>query len=265
MLKQINLEGLNGSYRMEGKGRPLVLIHGFCADGTMFDGITKRLAEKFTIIRPDLPGHGNALSNKLIYSMDWMASYIDDILQQEGIEKAVVMGHSMGGYIALAWAEKYPERCEGLGLINSHVFADSEEKKANRRKSIDFIRRNGSALFIKELFLNLFDETFKMAQMDKVEDFIRKGQQMQAESVIAAMEGMMERAEKGSMLEGSGKKLLLICGKRDNTIPMQQSIEQLRFMKAAMLELQDATGHMSVIEREAESAKAIIDYMHWIN
>jgi pimeloyl-ACP methyl ester carboxylesterase len=231
----------------------------------MFDGISKHLCEKYRIIRPDLPGHGNAFSAKPIYTMDWMADYIAAILKQEGMEQAVVMGHSMGGYIALQWAEKYPESCMGLGLINSHVFADSEEKKANRRKSIDFIKRNGASLFIKELFLNLFDESFKADRMSMVEKFIQKGQQMQAESVIAAMEGMILREAKGPMLEALGKRILLICGKNDNTIPMKQSIEQLQFMSAAMLELQGETGHMSVIEREEASLAAIDAYMEWIN
>jgi hypothetical protein len=115
------------------------------------------------------------------------------------------------------------------------------------------------------LFLNLFDESFKADRMIMVEKFIQKGQQMQAESVIAAMEGMILREAKGPMLAALRKKILLICGKNDNTIPMKQSIEQLQFMSAAMLELQGETGHMSVIEREEASLAAIDAYMEWIN
>ena len=133
---------------MVGKGKPVVLIHGFGEDGNIWDKQVAFLKDHFRLIIPDLPGSGrSALIPDM--SIEGMAEAMHSMLMNEGISACVVLGHSMGGYLTLAMAEKYPDLFRSFGLIHSSAFADSEEKKAARSKSIEFIKNNGANEFLR--------------------------------------------------------------------------------------------------------------------
>src|ERR1044072_7106334 len=137
-------------YRIVGKGEPVILVHGFAEDGSIWDGLADELGKEYAVIIPDLAGSGRSTGSMEQVSMDSMAEQINMILEKEKIASCIMIGHSMGGYITLAFAEKFPEKLKGLGLFHSTAFADSDEKKAARNKNVEFIKKNGSAKFIEQ-------------------------------------------------------------------------------------------------------------------
>ena len=133
MNKTISFQGKEIFYRVIGNGRPAVLVHGFGEDGEIWDKQVKFLQEKCKLIIPDLPGSGRSeLTDEM--SMERMAEVILAIMQEEKCVACPVIGHSMGGYIILALAEKYPEVLTAFGLFHSSAFADSDEKKGHPPK-----------------------------------------------------------------------------------------------------------------------------------
>lgn len=261
MDKQISFRDITGRYRIEGKGDTLVLLHGFCEDLHMWDGIIDKLSAACCVIRPDLPGFGDSEQGAGSWSMEDNAEYVSAILHQEKQNAVVMMGHSMGGYISAHYLEKYPEMVKGLGFINSHVFADSPDKVENRKKSIDFINRNGASLFVRELFNNLFDESFYEQHPQVPEALIQKALSIKNEVVSGALQAMMERRDMRTVLKGLSFPVLFVIGKNDKTIPFNQSIEQTQFPPVADICLMNNAGHMSVFEMPDQTASAILNYM----
>ena len=139
-------------YKITGKGKVIVLLHGYIEEGSMWNEIAKSLSKKYTVIVPDLEGFGNTPFTGKPLSMEKYAKDVFEMLNKEKVQQCIMLGHSMGGYVTLHFAEKYPELLSGFGLVNSHCFADTPEKKANRKKGNEFIATHGSHVFVKELY-----------------------------------------------------------------------------------------------------------------
>ncbi|MDB5283261.1 MAG: alpha/beta hydrolase fold protein, partial [Bacteroidota bacterium] len=163
MNKTLEFKGTKYTYNVEGTGPALMLVHGFIEEGSMWSEVVKALKKKYRIIIPDLPGFGASpmVPKQVTLSMELYAEYLFEILKQEKIKKLILLGHSMGGYVTLNFAEKYGPMLRGFGLLNSHCFEDTPEKKANRKKGIEFIKNNGTKVFITELYNNIFHPLFK--------------------------------------------------------------------------------------------------------
>ena len=151
------------SYRKSGEGPAIVLIHGFPENGELWRNVWQ-LFDGYTLLIPDLAGSGNSeFNNADSLTMEYLADSIVAILQKENLQKAVIVGHSMGGYVGLAFAKKYPHMVAGLCLVHSVATADDEEKKENRRKAISVVEKGGRETFIKQMVPNLFAESFTNA------------------------------------------------------------------------------------------------------
>src|SRR4030095_9160758 len=155
MQKEFQFQNKKISYWVEGSGKPLMLVHGFAEDHRVWIYQEEFLEKKFQLIIPDLPGSGkSALLNET--SMESMAEVLKAILDRESISICSIIGHSMGGYVTLAFAEKYPGLLNSFCLFHSTAYPDNEEKKEARRKSIAFIKKNGVEEFLKTTTPNLF-------------------------------------------------------------------------------------------------------------
>src|SRR5262249_51418582 len=152
----------------------IVLLHGFIEEGVIWSGAAKSLSKNYKVIVPDLEGFGNSPLKIELLSMEYYAGEVFDMLKKEGVKKCVLIGHSMGGYIALDFAEKFPQMLSGLGLVNSHCYEDTTAKKENRKKAIEFIRKHGSKPFVKELYYNLFHESFRGKNKKFIDSLIHK-------------------------------------------------------------------------------------------
>jgi pimeloyl-ACP methyl ester carboxylesterase len=257
-------------YRVEGNGPPVLLVHGFGEDGNVWQIQVDYLKDKFRLIIPDLPGSGRS---EMIddMTMEGLAEVVKTIIIDEcrqvspsggDLEGACpIIGHSMGGYIALAFAEKYPESLTGLGLVHSSAFADSEEKKATRRKGIDFIKQNGAFEFLKTAIPNLFSPRSKDEMPEKIAEFIQEQHNFLPEALVSYYEAMMQRPDRTSVLKNSSVPVLFIMGKYDNAIPIEDGMKQCHLPEKSYIHVLRASGHMGMMEEPETSNKALEEFL----
>jgi pimeloyl-ACP methyl ester carboxylesterase len=206
--------------------------------------------DKFRLIIPDLPGSGKSGPVKDM-SMEGMAEVIQEIVKKEVLgkaEKLVIIGHSMGGYITLAYAEKYADQLQGFGLFHSTAFPDNEEKKAARRKGIGFIRENGAFEFLRTTSPNLFSPNFRAENQAIVESFIKSLNNFSAESLVYYYEAMIKRPDRTNLLKNTKIPVLFIMGEHDTAIPLQDTLKLCSLPEKAYIHIFRKSGHMGMME-----------------
>jgi pimeloyl-ACP methyl ester carboxylesterase len=259
MQKRINSNNFKITYSIEGKGPALLLLHGFCEDGSMWDSFKMPFLDNYTVICPDLPGFGNSEAIDEV-SMEIMASCINEIVEKEGIEKCIFVGHSMGGYVAMAFAELFPEKLAGLCLFHSHPFADTGDKKENRRKTIEFMKRWGSEPFVSELIPKLFLRDFALRNPDLVSSMISKAEKFPQKGIIAATKAMIERKDRSNLIKSLECPILFIIGEFDEAIPADFSKAQ-QSLRSDTLAYTLPIAHMGMFEAEAEAQKILSEFI----
>jgi pimeloyl-ACP methyl ester carboxylesterase len=244
-------------YRTIGAGKPVVLIHGFAEDGDVWKNQIEFLKDHFYLIIPDLPGSGKSeLINDM--SIEGMAEVIKSILLNEKTETCSMVGHSMGGYITLAFAEKYPVMVTSAGLVHSSAFADSEEKKANRLKSIEFVKKNGAYEFLKAVIADLFTETRAAANPEIVDLQIEKSKNFTDEAIIAYYQAMINRPDRTHVLKSFPKLLLFIIGEHDKALPFEQSMQQCYLPSISYIHILRNSAHMGMFEEADKVNQALL-------
>ena len=237
------------AYERIGRGAPLVLIHGFPLDHTIWDEVVPLLKDDFDLILPDLRGFGQSDAGNAAYTMRDLADDIASLLDHLGLESAVLAGHSMGGYVALAFADAYPHRTRGLALVASQAAADSPERKAGRYAQAQKIAEDG----IGETVAGM---TVKLTADERVRKFVHDLMRKQKPAgYIGALKAMAERAEKLSMLEKTSFPVLIVHGGADALIPLQMEIP-LNVPRTRVVEL-SGVGHMPMMESPREVADAL--------
>lgn len=241
---------------------PLVLVHGFAEDGSIWDHQTAYLKNSHRLIIPDPPGSG--LSSPLSggASMEEMADAVKAVLDAEGISECILAGHSMGGYITLAFAELYPQMLKAFGLFHSTSYADSEEKKAVRRKGIEFIRKNGAAPFIKQTTANLFSETSRSQHPEWISMLIERYASFNSDSLIQYYEAMIRRPDRSHILRQFPRPVLFIIGEQDNTIPLTISLQQSHLPDVSYIYILEQAGHMGMLEDAARADQILEEFLN---
>jgi pimeloyl-ACP methyl ester carboxylesterase len=214
------------NYAIYGEGRPVLLIHGFGEDSQVWVNQVDFLSGSFQLIVPDLDGSGQSDFIPEVFSMDDHAEMLAALLRSENIEAAHIVGHSMGGYIALALAEKHPEMLLSLCLFHSSAYADNEEKIASRRKSIQFIKQNGSQKFLEQSTPNLFSDITKEKKPELAQELITRYSNFNPNSLVHYYEAMIQRPDRSEVLRKIAKPVLIIAGDHDNAINPKHSLEQ---------------------------------------
>jgi pimeloyl-ACP methyl ester carboxylesterase len=253
-------------YRIEGKGWPVLLIHGFAEDQTIWDAQTAYLEKNFRVLVPDLPGSG--LSGAIPdMSMEGIADCLKKLLEievppdsPEGPGGIVVIGHSMGGYILLALAERYPDLVKALGLFHSTAYPDSEEKKMARRKGIEFIGKYGSSAFIQQATPALFSERFKNQSPGIVAGLIQRYGNFNPESLITYYTQMMNRPDRTDLLKKISKPVLFVMGKEDKAVPLDQGLQQSHMPRLSYIHILENSGHMGMLEQSLDSSILLKDF-----
>lgn len=241
----------------EGQGKPIILVHGFCENNHLWDAIAPSLAKKHCVMRAEMPGFGTSLldgeTSKV--TIEIMAERLHFTLQEEGIDKCILIGHSMGGYLTLAFAEKYPEMLDGFGLFHSTAYPDTDEKKENRLKQAEFVKNNGSAAFVKTIVPGLF-----AASQDRqalIKTTLERTGQSTPESIINALHAMRNRPERIEVLKAAQVPVLMIAGAEDTLIPAEKISYQSSLPPRCQFTLLSKSGHMGMVEEPEEAAKAI--------
>lgn len=251
-MKKILINDVTIAYERLGIGTPLVLIHGFPLDHTSWNEVVPFLENKFDIILPDLRGFGQSTTVETPYTISDMADDIAGLLGYFGIEKTAMAGHSMGGYVALAFAKKYPNRVSGLGLVSSQAAADTPEGKERRYKTAADVAKKGVGVVADAM-------TPKLSADARVQKFVRGMIERQSKSaVIGALKAMAERENLSPLLSSSTFPLLLIHGGADALIPIDRPKEIKKAMPSAkFVELKNA-GHMPMMEFAKETAEGLM-------
>lgn len=249
------------NYRIAGKGKPVVLIHGFGEDGRIWDSLIDHLKTQFQCIVPDLPGSGKSIIKIWDSSMDALAGSVRSILDHEKTPVVSMIGHSMGGYIALAFAEKYGELLNGLGLFHSSAFADTDEKKAARKKGIQFISQHGQGKFLEQSTPNLFSDSFKAKNPHKVQEFIAHFTNFQDNALVHYYEAMMQRPDRTEVLKKFQNPVLFIMGEHDTAIPLADGLKQCHIPHLSYIHILKNSGHLGMIEEPANSREILQKFL----
>ncbi len=266
MLKEILYQNKKISYRSTGSGKPLVLIHGFGETGDVWRLQENFLKNKYHLIIPDLPGSGKSEMIEDM-SMEGMADVIKAIVDTVFPKaspfrgRLVGVGHSMGGYITLAFAEKYPEYLSAFGLFHSTAFADSGEKKEIRRKGIEFIHRHGAFEFLQTTTPNLFSPNSKSEIQNSINEFIESLKDFSADALIAYYQAMIQRPDRTAVLKNSKIPILFIAGEYDNAVPLNDSLKQCHLPEKCYFHVLKKSGHMGMLEQPGDANRILDEFL----
>lgn len=235
-------------YLDTGKGNTIVLLHGFGEDSQIWNRQIAALSQKHRLIVPDLPGSGNSTMLSTPDTIEAYADAIDALLQHLSINECIMLGHSMGGYITLAFAEAYPERLAGWGLIHSTAFADTEEKKLNRQRGIELMQQYGAHAFLRNTIPNLFADSFKKQEPKVLDELIESAKAFTAEACCAYYKAMQLRPNRTHVLSGSKTPVLFVLGTEDVAAPLNDLLQQVHLPSSAYIHILEGVGHMGMLE-----------------
>ena len=229
-----------------------MLLHGFLENSTMWDAFVPEFSKKYRVITIDLLGHGHTGCLGYIHTMEDMADAVHAVLHELRIRKAIFAGHSMGGYVALAFAELYPDMVKGIALLNSTSRADSEERKSNRDRAIKAVKQSYTN-FVRMSIANLFSEENRARLDAEIETVKQEALKTPLQGIVAALEGMKVRNDREVLLHFAPYPIVLVLGEKDPVLPYEDSMEQLENTNVKLITYPG--GHMSHIENREQLQK----------
>jgi Predicted hydrolases or acyltransferases (alpha/beta hydrolase superfamily) len=264
--KIILFKGNRVGYRIIGKGPAVVLVHGFGEDGMIWDNQYTNL-KGYRFIVPDLPGNG--LSSPVNEtSMEEMAEALFNIIQSEITsnqlafdEKVVLIGHSMGGYVTLSFAEKYPDTLKGFGLFHSTSYSDTEEKKKTRLRGMQFIKDHGAYEFLKTAIPNLYSPITKENNPQIIEEQLGRSHNFSPESLVSYYEAMIARKSTSFVLQDAQCPVLFVLGKYDMAVPLKDGLEQCKLPDFSYIHILENSAHMGMREEVKDANQILYNFL----
>ena len=237
-------QGRSIYYEITGKGSTIILLHGFCESLRIWDGVVDQLVG-YQIIRLDLAGFGKT-AMPIEPSIDAMATDVYILAQHLELDSFILLGHSMGGYVSLAFAEFYPQYLKGLGLVHSYAHADSEEKQRGRNKGIKHIELHGTSAFFQQLFKTLFPKTYKNQAI--IDQLIASASEFSDQVITTGLIAMRDRPDRTEVLRCIDCPVLFIIGEEDEVVPFDKSLEATYLPGVSAIHILEKVGHMSMFE-----------------
>ncbi len=229
----------------QGQGKALIFLHGFLENRQMWASVIEALPNTYRKIVLDLPGHGKSDNLAYVHTMEEMAEVVMALVRHLRLKKFSLIGHSMGGYVALAVADKYPDNLKALVLMNSNSRADSPEKKLNRDRAIALVKRNPKS-YVRNAIPLLFRPKNRNLLKEQVALVKEQALETSPQGIVAALEGMKDRVDREMILAFAPYPILFIASKKDPVLDFQMLEEQLHYNAVESLILED--GHMSHFE-----------------
>ncbi|MAY83916.1 MAG: alpha/beta hydrolase [Flavobacteriales bacterium] len=251
--------GVPISYRDEGSGRALILLHGFLASHRLWDDQFEDLTKRYRVIAPDLPGHGDSGSLGYLHSMELMAEMVHALIKHLGLRKVVLLGHSLGGYVSLAFAEKYTDKLKGLILLNSTAAADTAQRKVSRDQLIKMLPKK-----FKMVISSLVESFFVIyghRRITSLRKYKRWALQCDPKGIAANVRGMKDRKEREIILKFAPYPYLIIGGDEDPIISIEQSEAEARLNPLGELIMLEDSGHMTPLEKPWFLNKLILNFL----
>jgi pimeloyl-ACP methyl ester carboxylesterase len=244
-----------------GEGHPIILLHGYLESSDIWSGFADKLARSFRVITVDLPGHGQSSIYMECHTMEFLASVIKGLVDCLNISRVFLAGHSLGGYITLAFLEQYPDLLSGYCLFHSHPFADSPETIQNREREIKIVRAGKKFLMYPENVSKMYANS----NLKKFEKSVRHSKDLASklcdEGIIAVLNGMIIRPSRQSVMEKSPVPCLWILGRMDNYIRSETIKDKVTLPSNARIVMLENSGHMGFVEEEDLSVKIMTDFV----
>jgi pimeloyl-ACP methyl ester carboxylesterase len=254
-------------YTKTGDGPAVILVHGFGEDHHIFNGTVSMLEKTYTVYTPDLLGTGMSPINTFPsnFSIEYLADSIAAFMEYEKIENCVLLGHSMGGYVTVAFAKKYPQYLKGFGLLHSTALPDTPLKIENRTRGISFIQKFGAATFLESTAPNLFGTFTQKNHPTIVTEFTKALPHFSNEALIAYYHAMMARPNHTPVLETTNLPVLFIVGDQDMAVALEDTLPQTKMPNTAYLYVLENCGHMGMLEHRIIFNNAVLDFLDKVN
>jgi pimeloyl-ACP methyl ester carboxylesterase len=248
-------------YSYAGSGQVIVLIHGYLESSEVWNGFKDKLASEFRVISLDLPGHGLSDIYGETHSMEFMATVVKELLDMMNIKKAFITGHSMGGYVTLAFLELFHDYLTGYCLFHSQPFADSKEALEKRLREIAIVKAGKKHLMYPENVIKMFAPS----NIDKYYEALQRSKeiasQISGDGIISVLRGMMERPSRLQVMEEGRVPCLWFLGSLDSYIPCDEIQKKVNLPANARVIVLKDSGHLGFIEEEELSVKIITDFV----
>lgn len=244
------------AYTSEGKGQCIVLLHGFTESSAIWTRFRRALANDFRVITIDLPGFGKSECVEEVHTMELFADVVHEVLKTCKVRNCMMVGHSMGGFVTLAFAKKYSGMLGGLSLFHSHPFADTEEGKANRERAIRLMRESRQN-YIFQFIPSLFAPELQNKHIAAIEKLVKQASKITIESLIASSEGMKLRPDSAEFLKTLDIPVLFIVGMKDSRAPLDRIGEMILLPRHSESLILKDIGHMGYIEAYEETLQAV--------
>jgi len=245
------------SYTDSGKGTAVVFLHGFLENKRMWNYFVNQYDKKYRIVTIDLLGHGESESLGYVHSMEENAKVVQAVLSHLRIRKSILLGHSMGGYVCLAFAELFPDNVRSLILVNSTASADTDERKLNRDRAIQAVKYNHEG-FIRMAVANIFSEDNRQKLKKEIEHVKEQALKTSVQGIVATLEGMKIRKDREVLLHFAPYPISLILGIQDTVLKFNDTAAQVEGTSATLFSFPD--GHMSPIENRDELCELLLQY-----
>ena len=251
---------LMGYEEIGNEGPPIILIHGFGLNRSIWKDLAGNYLSPHRVILPDVRGHGESEAPEGVYPMTLLAEDIFQLMDFLQIEQAAVCGHSMGGYITLAFADKYPERLAGLGLITTRAEVDTEEKQADRYQMAVDVKKKGAIVLADSLASKLTnDEHVQQKSYEILKNTDPLG-------IIGVLQGMAQRPDRRDLLSRIRVPTLVVAGDQDQIIDEKDARLLANAIPMGRFHLVSGAGHMPMMEKPealAEGMNWLISQMNW--
>jgi pimeloyl-ACP methyl ester carboxylesterase len=245
-------------YKKIGNGsQKLLLVHGFMCDGTVWDGVISKLQDNFEIIIPDLDGYGFSSELLQYKTLEGLAIELKQILDDEGIEKVSFIGHSMGGYVGLEFLKNFESTLNQFVMLNSHIYTDSDERSTNRTKTIGFLQKYGSKLYVKESFRTLFSPEFAVNHSGIVTKMMENAHSYPVQTLINSCQAMIERKNHEQTIQNASTPIHFLMGEIDSLIPVDEYRKMTELNPLSKTYILEKGGHMGM----HENTQDVIDYL----
>lgn len=245
----LTYKGIKINYNTFGKGNAIILLHGFLENTTMWEETIKQLSSAYHCISIDLLGHGQTECIGYIHTMEDMAHAVKAVMNHLDVTKALFMGHSMGGYVALACIDLFPEMASGIVLLNSTSLPDSPERKINRDRAITIVKNNPYA-YTSMAIANLFAQENQLRFTNEIQRIKEQAAKISLQGIISALEGMKVRKDRTAILSNFKHPKIIFSGKQDPVLSYEQSSKESKLFKINLVGFDG--GHMTYLENKEE-------------
>ncbi|HNX83838.1 MAG TPA: alpha/beta hydrolase [Bacteroidales bacterium] len=260
MKRSIEFEGVRISYTVRGKGKAIILLHGYLEGGEVWDPLTERLEEEYRIITPDLPGHGESGVKGEVHTMEFLASAMREVIRDAGENRILMVGHSLGGYVTLAFVEMYPELLSGYVLFHSHPHADTPEAVARRNREIAVVRAGRKNIMYPGNISMMFAKENLRPMHAQLERSRKIASRNPGEGIIAMLNGMIVRPSRQYVLEKGAVPLLWILGRHDLYFSPEKAQRDIGLPLNAGVVILENSGHLGFIEETEKSTFLLKDF-----